>query len=69
VSETSSKRGIEEIRAEISAERDGLVDDLDALKAEVRSLVPFAVACVAVIALVTFRKGAMSGARTMWRLM
>ena len=64
-----SERGIEEIRAEIAAERDGLGQDLDALKAELRSLIPFAVACVAVVALVTFRRGAMSGVRMMWRLM
>jgi hypothetical protein len=64
-----SERGVAEIRAEIAAERDGLGQDLDSLKAELRSLIPFAVAGVAVIALVTFRKGAMSGAKMMWRLM
>lgn len=64
-----SERGVDEIRAEIAAERDGLGQDLDALKSELRSLIPFAVAGVAIIALVTFRKGAMSGARMMWRLM
>ena len=64
-----SERGVDEIRAEIAAERDGLGQDLDGLKAELRSLIPFAVAGVAVIALVTFRKGAMSGAKIMWRLM
>ena len=64
-----SERGVEEIRTEIAAERDGLGQDLDALKAELRSLIPFALAGVAVIALVTFRKGAMSGAKMMWRLM
>lgn len=64
-----SERGIEEIRAEIAAERDGLGQDLDALKGELRSLIPFAVAGIAVVALVTFRKEAMSGARMMWRLM
>jgi len=64
-----SERGVEAIRAEIAVERDGLGQDLDALKAELRSLIPFAMASVAVIALVTFRKGAMSGAKMMWRLM
>jgi len=43
-----SERGVEEIRAEIAAERDGLGQDLDALKADLRSLIPFAVAGVAV---------------------
>ena len=64
-----SERGVEEIRAEIAAERDELGQDLDALKAKLRSLIPFAVAGVAVIALVTFRKCAMSGAKMMQRLM
>ena len=64
-----SERGIDEIRAEIEAERDHLGQDLDALKGELRSIIPVAVVGVAVIALVTFRKGAMSGARMMWRLM
>jgi hypothetical protein len=64
-----SDRGVEEIRAEIAAERDGLGQDLAALKAELRSVIPFAVAGIAVVALVTFRKGAMSGAKMMWRLM
>jgi hypothetical protein len=64
-----SERGVEEIRAEIAAERDGLGQDLDALKVELRSLIPFAVAGVAAIALVTFRKGATSGAKMLWRLM
>ena len=64
-----SERGIEDVRAEIASERDGLGRDLDALKAELRSLIPFAVAGVAVIALVTFRRGAVSGARMMWKLM
>lgn len=65
----SDSRSVDEIRAEIAAERDGLGQDLDALKSELRSLIPVAVAGIAVIALVTFRKGAMSGARMMWRLM
>ena len=59
----SDSRSVDEIRAEIAAERDGLGQDLDALKSELRSLIPVAVAGIAVIALVTFRKGAMSGAR------
>ena len=63
-----SERGVEEIRAEIAVERDGLGQDLDALKVELRSLIPFAVAGVAVIALVTFRKGTMKGVRMVSRL-
>jgi hypothetical protein len=64
-----SERGTDEVRKEIAAERQGLDDDLDALQAELRSLVPFAVAGVAVVALVTFRKGTSKGIRMLWRLM
>lgn len=64
----SEKRGTAEIRQEIAAERQRLDDDLNALKSEVRSLVPLAAAGVAVVALVTFRKNARAGLRLMWRL-
>ena len=64
----SEKRGTAEIRKEIDAERQRLDDDLNALKGEVRSLVPMAAAGLAVVALVTFRKSARSGLRLMWRL-
>jgi len=50
-------RTAEEIRKEIAAERQGLRDDLDALKAQLRSLLPLLVAGLLVVALVTgFRK-------------
>ena len=64
----SEKRGVEAIRKEIVAERQNLDDDLNALQAELRSLVPFVVASVAVVALVTFRKSAGAGIRLMLRL-
>ena len=64
----SEKRGTAEIRKEIDAERQRLDDDINALKGEVRSLVPLAAAGLAVVALVTFRKSARSGLRLMWRL-
>ena len=64
----SEKRGTAEIRKEIAAERQRLDDDLNALKGEVRSLVPLAAAGLAVVALVTFRKSARTGLRLMWRL-
>ena len=63
-----SERNAGQIRKELAAERQGLDDDLDALRGELRSLVPLAAAGVAVIALVTFRKGARSGVRMLWRL-
>jgi len=62
------ERGTEEIRKEIAVERDGLDGDLDALQAELRSLVPFVVGGLAVVALVTFRKGVGSGLRMIGKL-
>ena len=64
----SENRGTQEIRNEIAAERDGLDADLNALKAELRSLVPVVAAGLAVVALVTFRKQAGAGLRMIWRL-
>jgi hypothetical protein len=65
----SEKRGAEEIRAEIAAERQRLDADLSALQAELRSLVPVVAAGLAVVALVTFRKSTTAGLRMIWRLM
>jgi hypothetical protein len=64
----SEQRTAEDIRSDIAAERQRLDADLDALQAEVRSLVPFVVGGLAVVALVTFRKGTRAGLRTIWRL-
>ena len=64
----SKKPEIVEIRKEIAAERQRLDEDLNALQAEFRSLVPLAAAGLAVVALVTFRKSASAGLRMMWRL-
>ena len=64
----SEKRGTAEIREEIAAERQRLDDDLSALQAEIRSLVPVVVAGLAVVALVTFRKKTTAGVRMIWRL-
>ncbi len=64
----SENRGTQEIRNEIAAERDGLDADLDALRAELRSLVPVVAAGLAVVALVTFRKQAGAGLRMIWKL-
>jgi hypothetical protein len=64
----SEKRGAEQIREEIAAERQRLDSDLTALGAELRSLVPLVVAGLAVVALVTFRKRTSAGLRTIWRL-
>jgi hypothetical protein len=63
-----SDRSPEQIRKEIAAERAGLDHDLGQLRSEVRSLVPFVAAGVAVIGLVTFRKGTASGVRLLLKL-
>ncbi len=65
----SEKRGTEEIRAEITAERERLDADLTALQAELRSLIPVVVGALAVVGLVTFRKQARAGLLMLWRLM
>jgi hypothetical protein len=64
----SEKGSVDEVRKEIAAERQRLHDDLDALQAELRSLVPVVAAGLAVVGLVTFRKSARAGLRMMWRL-
>ena len=64
----SEKRGTDEIRREIAAERQRLDDDLKALRGEIRSLVPVVAAGLAVVALVTFRKKTTAGVRMIWRL-
>ncbi len=64
----SEKRGAEEIRKEIAAERQRLDADLNALQAELRSLVPLVAAGLALVALVTFRKSMRAGLRMIWRL-
>jgi len=64
-----AERGVEAIRKEIAVEREGLDSDLNQLQSELRSLVPVVIAAVAVVALVTFRKGTMKGARMVWRLL
>ena len=64
----SEQRGAEEIRGEIAAERQRLDADLNALQAELRSLVPLVAAGLAVVALVTFRKSAAAGLRMISRL-
>jgi hypothetical protein len=64
----SEQRGTDEIRKEIAAERQRLDADLDALRTELRSLVPLVAAGLALVAIVTFRKSATAGLRMIWRL-
>ena len=63
-----SERTVEEIRAEIDAERQRLSEDLTALRAEARSLAAVVAAGLVVVALVTWRKGSREGITAVWRL-
>jgi hypothetical protein len=63
-----SERTAEEIRREITAERQRLDDDLTALKSEIRSLGLLVAAGLVVVALVTWRKGSRDGVSAIWKL-
>ena len=63
-----SERNVEEVRREIAAERQRLDNDLTALQSEVRSLALLVGAGLAVVALVTWRKGARKGVATVGKL-
>ena len=62
-----SERTVDEIRAEIHAERQHLNEDLTALRTEVRSLAAVVTGLV-VVALVKWRKGSREGIAAVWRL-
>ena len=62
-----SERSAEEIRLEIAAERQRLVEDVADLRREARSLVPVAVALFAV-AVLARSKTPGRAARLLWRL-
>lgn len=64
-----SERTAEEIRKEIVDERRRLDDDLDTLQAELRSFVPYLIAGVVAVALLTGGKGAKTGFRLIWKLL
>jgi hypothetical protein len=63
-----SERTAEEIRREITAERQRLDDDLTALKSEIRSLGLLVASGLVVVALVTWRKGSRDGVSAIWKL-
>ncbi len=63
------ERTVEEIRTEIAAERLRLNDDLTALQTEIRSLGVLVGVGLAVVALVTWRKGSMRGVAMLWKLL
>jgi hypothetical protein len=64
-----SERSAEQIRTEIAAERRRLDDDLDAFQAEVRSFVPYLIAAVVAVAILTAGKGLRTGFRLIWKLL
>ena len=61
-----SERTVEDIRNELTAERQHLNEDLARLKSDVRSLALFMVVGLAVVGLVTWRLGKRRGAGTVW---
>jgi hypothetical protein len=63
-----SERNAEEIRTEIAAERLRLGDDLKALQTEIRSLGALVAVGLALVALVTWRKGSLRGVAMLWKL-
>ena len=62
------KQSSTEIHKQLTAERVRLGQDLDALDAGIRSSVPLLAAGFALVALVTYRKGAMSGIKMLERI-
>lgn len=63
-----SERTVEDIRNELTAERQHLNEDLARLKSDVRSLALFMVAGLVVVGVVTWRLGKRRGAGTVWKL-
>lgn len=63
-----SERTIEDIRNELTAERQHLNEDLVRLKSDVRSLALFMVVGLVVVGVVTWRLGKRRGAGTVWKL-
>jgi hypothetical protein len=64
-----SERTADQIRTEIDEQRRRLDQDLDALQAEVRSSVPYVIAAVVALAILTGGKGLKTGARLIWKLL
>jgi Flp pilus assembly pilin Flp len=64
-----SSRTAEQIRTEMAEERRRLDDEVGALHAESRSLVPILAVGVVALALVTGGKGLKTGLRVIWKLL
>jgi hypothetical protein len=56
------------IQAEIASERQSLVDDLDVLRGQARSLVPLVVAGAIVVVLLSKGKHLKVGVKLLWKL-
>ena len=63
-----SERTVEDIRNELTAERQHLNEDLVRLKSDVRSLALFMVVGLVVVGVVTWRLGKRKGAGALWKL-
>ena len=63
-----SERTVEDIRNELTAERQHLNEDLVRLKSDVRSLAVFMVVGLVVVGVVTWRLGKRKGAGAVWKL-
>jgi hypothetical protein len=61
-------RGAEEIRLEIAAERQRLVDDVAELRREARIVIPVAAAGLVAVALLAPSRASVRAARLLWRL-
>jgi hypothetical protein len=64
-----SDRTPEQIRTEIADERRRLDGDIDALHTELRSLVPYVIAGVVALALLSRGKRGRTGIRLVWKLL
>ena len=61
-------RTAEEIRLEIAAERQRLVDDVAELRREARTMIPVAVVALIAVAVLARGRGSASAAKLLWKL-
>lgn len=61
-------RSAEEIRLEIAAERQRLLDDVAELRREARTTIPVAIVAVVALAVVLRSRGTTRAAKLLWRL-
>ena len=62
------ERSAEEIRLEIAAERQRLVDDVAALRKEARFVIPVAAAGLVAVTVLSRSKASTRAAKLLWRL-